>query len=169
MCHFAGEALKSLVWSPVSHSKHGVLLSSWWSHHHVEEAITLRRAILKSHLNQACSCALSHWDIGVVCYYSITLAYRGRPEVEWNVSNLKSNRGVKIGVMVPTHLFCYRWNKNSKMIFNMLQFYDKTQYYLPSTHLKIHYLRRKSTPSPLAFQSLGPLPSLAHSWFTEQR
>lgn len=65
--------LSSSVSSFSYHSKHGVLLLSQWSHQ-IEAVTTLRRAILKSHLDQESSSVLSHRDMGVVCYCSISLA-----------------------------------------------------------------------------------------------
>lgn len=47
------------------HSKHGVLLLSQ-RNHQIEAVTTLRRAILKSHLEQDSSSVLGHRDMEVV-------------------------------------------------------------------------------------------------------
>lgn len=58
---------RALVWSPVSSFPYGVCVLNGWSHQ-IEAVTTIRRALLKSRLDQErSSCMLSHWDMGIVC------------------------------------------------------------------------------------------------------
>lgn len=70
-----GKPLRDVPILPSHHSEHGVLIFSRWGQH-IEAVSAVKKASLQSHLdNERSSCVLSHWDKGVVCNCSISLAH----------------------------------------------------------------------------------------------